>query len=216
MSRTMNASHPSIVIIVSGSRHWTNKKAMDMAFRIVFAEFIAPRIDTLGEIVLLHGGARGADTMSESAFRDAYDALMASSPPPQSRRRIRTRIERSPPDWDRYLKAAGPIRNAEMFAARLLYADHIILHFHDALHAGESKGTKHMYDLCMQAVRGTPPTGKKTKTTKKKKSSGPVRFCHFESRDTADQMTQKVVAAGMAHLPSPVPPNDDNDDVHAV
>jgi hypothetical protein len=173
----MNASKPSIVIIVSGSRHWSNKKAMDTAFRIVFAEFIGPRADKIGEIVLMHGGARGADKMSESSFQEAYEAL--------GQRRIRIRIERRPPDWDTYGKPAGPIRNAEMFSARLMYADHIILHFHDALKGG-SKGTKQMYELCT--------------STNKKKSSKPVRFCHFESKDSADEMTQKVTAAGMESL----------------
>lgn len=61
--------------------------------------FLASELDSLSPSVVIHGGARGADTL---AHRWAQNHCVP--------------IERYPADWDRYGRAAGPIRNVEMLA----------------------------------------------------------------------------------------------------
>lgn len=75
-------------VIVTGSRHWTEDHF----------PFIASVIANLppGSVVL-HGAARGVDTLAARAATDAGHA-----------------VEPYPAKWDSYGKRAGPIRNAVM------------------------------------------------------------------------------------------------------
>ena len=84
-------------------------------------------------IIIVSGGARGADLLGE---RYAQENGFA--------------IERYPADWDRYGKSAGPRRNREMAKA----GDYVIC-FWD----GESRGTKSMIEYAK--VFGKPVTIKK-------------------------------------------------------
>jgi hypothetical protein len=53
----------------------------------------------VGEITLVHGGARGADALAA-----------------ETAARLGMRVEAHPADWKRHGRAAGMIRNAEMVA----------------------------------------------------------------------------------------------------
>lgn len=76
------------------------------------------------EIEIVSGTARGADLLGEQYARErGYP------------------IQQFPADWDKYGKAAGYKRNAEMAA----YADALIC-FWD----GKSRGSKHMIDLARE------------------------------------------------------------------
>lgn len=77
-------------VLVTGSRNWENRLVIRSALDLVhFAQ---------GRCVLVSGACpTGADRMAEK--HATY---------------LRWTIERHPADWDRYGKAAGPRRNAEM------------------------------------------------------------------------------------------------------
>jgi hypothetical protein len=77
-------------ILVCGSRHWTDKSAIRRALSA-----FEP-----GDVVI-HGGAPGADTIAGEA------ALV-----------LGLKVEIYPADWERYGKAAGPIRNQLMIDSK--------------------------------------------------------------------------------------------------
>lgn len=75
------------------------------------------------DIEVVCGGARGVDVNGKAwALARGYPVIDF------------------PADWDTHGKAAGLIRNADM----ALYATHALI-----MWDGESKGTKHMIDLCV-------------------------------------------------------------------
>lgn len=74
------------------------------------------------EVVIVSGGARGADKLGEQFARE-YDFP----------------VELYPADWNTYGKRAGYLRNKEMAEV-----SDIAFIFWD----GNSPGTKHMIDLC--------------------------------------------------------------------
>lgn len=77
-------------VLVCGSRTWTDQYPILWALR-------ALRIDYREELVVIEGGAAGADTCA----REAADRLSVWR-------------QQFPADWQRYGKAAGPIRNQQM------------------------------------------------------------------------------------------------------
>lgn len=106
-------------LLVTGSRDWTDSRTMALALTKAWHE-----LGGVG-VVLVHGGARGADTMAE-----------------QIGKRIGFEIERHPADWSMG-KAAGHIRNQRMVD---LGADLCL-----AFPIGESRGTRHCMALAVQA-----------------------------------------------------------------
>ena len=73
-------------VIVCGSRHWTDRKRIADRLR----EFVA-------HTTIVHGGARGADRIAgEEAKKRGL------------------KVEVHPANWERYGRAAGPIRNHKM------------------------------------------------------------------------------------------------------
>ena len=104
-----------IRILVTGSRNWDDLETM--------IEALAPYDDYKGTKVLVHGCAKGADTMA------AYIALS-----------LGWEVEGHPADWDTHGKAAGHIRNHQMVK---LGADVCL-----AFPLGESRGTRG----CMKAA----------------------------------------------------------------
>lgn len=88
--------------------------------------------------VVLHGNARGIDTMvrhfCESLREDVY-------------------VQPYPADWNRHGRAAGPIRNEAMLdhllTAQQRKREIGVLAFHDDLDG--SKGTKHMVGIARKA-----------------------------------------------------------------
>lgn len=98
-------------VLVCGDRNWTNRK------------LILERLKQLeGEIIIVEGGARGADSLAGSVAKELGYGL---------------RIY--PAQWTTHGKAAGPIRNRQM-----LDTEHpdLVIAFHNNLEA--SKGTKDM------------------------------------------------------------------------
>jgi hypothetical protein len=82
-------------ILVTGSRDWTDRDALNNAL----ADVVRP-IPAHQEIVIVHGAAKGADTMADQWAR-IYGAT----------------VEAHPANWAKHGRKAGPIRNAVMVAA---------------------------------------------------------------------------------------------------
>lgn len=75
-------------VLVCGSRNWTDRQR------------IADLLEALpapASVTIVHGGARGADRIAG-----------------EEAQRLGMRVEIHPADWERYGRAAGPIRNREM------------------------------------------------------------------------------------------------------
>jgi len=98
-------------VLISGDREWTDY------------EIIHSILKKFGEgTVVIHGAARGADTLAGRAGEAlGYEVL------------------KFPAQWDKYGRAAGPIRNQQMIDEGK--PDRIIA-FHDDIKS--SKGTKDM------------------------------------------------------------------------
>lgn len=107
-------------ILITGSRNWVDEHIMEAAI----VEAIRGK-DVKG-VTLIHGNAKGADTMSGKIAR-FYDL----------------NIEVYPADWETHGKAAGPIRNSQMVK---LGADVCL-----AFPLGESRGTRHCMKIAEKA-----------------------------------------------------------------
>ena len=102
-------------ILVSGSRGWTDK------------EVIAAALPQYGDVLIIHGGARGADKI---AGKIAIE------------RGLNQRI--FIPEWSKFGKRAGILRNIQMLKEGM--PDEGLV-FWD----GKSRGAKHMLDLLRKA-----------------------------------------------------------------
>lgn len=106
-------------LLVTGSRNFDDRKKMSRAFKRVLEKF-----GYTDDLTLISGGARGADSLAESIFRNwGFN------------------VEVHKAEWDRYGKRAGHIRNSEMVKSG---ADICV-----AFPIGESRGTRN----CMDQVR---------------------------------------------------------------
>lgn len=90
----------SLRILITGSRRWSDRQ--------VIAEALAAQLRDHRDrnpITLVHGGARGADSIADRIWRQwAFVADLAEP-------------EVHEAHWARHGCAAGPLRNAEMVAA---------------------------------------------------------------------------------------------------
>jgi hypothetical protein len=118
MGRTTN----KLKVIIAGSREFTDKK---MLFNK--AGWWYGTLPNTPEIIVVSGGARGADELGESWAE--YMQFMKLQYPVTA------------DDWDRHGKKAGILRNVEM--AKI---GDVLLAFWD----GQSKGTKHMIDEALR------------------------------------------------------------------
>lgn len=84
-------------ILITGSRHWRDRDTIRRAIVDTIDRWTAD--GGCGYVTVVHGGARGADTIAGEIARE-----------------LRCVVEVHPADWQRYGRAAGPIRNAEMVA----------------------------------------------------------------------------------------------------
>lgn len=112
-------------ILVTGSRSWTDRKAIEDA---LFDALVA----TDDDVVIVHGACpTGADEIASRfvSWIGGYDSGLTE--------------ERHPADWRRYGRAAGPNRNAEMVA---LGADLCLAFIHN-----QSRGATHCADLAEAA-----------------------------------------------------------------
>ena len=104
---------PEARVCISRSRDWTDEKT------------IYDVVTLLGKrTTIVHGGARGVDTIADQAAR-----------------RAGLDVEVHKADWAKHGKAAGPIRNREM-----LDTCEMLIAFWD----GQSKGTKNAIDTAMR------------------------------------------------------------------
>ncbi len=104
-------------VLVCGDREWTDESRMRRKMlQVGFPDKVA---------FLVHGGAKGADKMSEKL------ALEMGFP--------RERILKFDADWVKYKKAAGPIRNRKQYRET---KPHLVLAFHDC--PARSRGTVDM------------------------------------------------------------------------
>ena len=109
-------------VIIAGGRNFSNV----MLFRNTIRKYL---LDIKDEIEIISGGCSGADTMGEW-FAEDNDLKL-------------TVFEA---DWDKYGKAAGPIRNEQM-AKYAAESDRGIL---IAFPIGKSPGTRNMIKLANQ------------------------------------------------------------------
>lgn len=113
MAENITSTQPVFRVIVAGSRHYADYSQL----RGVCDNLLADKSRT-HRIVIVSGGAQGADSLGEDYARERGYSL-----------------KRYSAQWDKYGRAAGPIRNAEM--AR--NADALILFWN-----GKSSGSRNM------------------------------------------------------------------------
>ena len=103
-------------VVIAGCRNYTNYEEAKE-----YIDFCLSNIRKANEIIIVSGGAKGADTIGEK-YATENDF----------------KIERYIPDWKKYGKKAGPFRNEQM--ANL--CDFVICFWNK-----KSKGTKSMIDF---------------------------------------------------------------------
>ena len=87
-------------VLVTGSRSWTDYGTVQVEIGQVVAEQMALTGEAYPRITVVHGAARGADSLAAKAAAD-----------------YRLDTEPHPADWRQHGKRAGMIRNAEMVNA---------------------------------------------------------------------------------------------------
>ena len=113
-------------ILVCGDRKWDNHELIQDKFREVAGKE--------EELIIIHGCCSGADEQSEAVLwhvRRVCKICVDST--------CRFDVVRFPADWDKYGKAAGPIRNQQMIDEG---KPDIVLAFHNNI--AKSKGTMDM------------------------------------------------------------------------
>lgn len=118
-------------IIFCGSRDWTDKDKIKRVLTVLR--------DNLQPFTVIEGENGERDSIRSRAFRGAD--LIARDMAEE----LGISVEPHPADWDRYGRAAGPIRNKEMLNA----GAHAIVAFHDDL--TKSRGTRNMLDQAYAA-----------------------------------------------------------------
>lgn len=108
-------------ILVCGSRDWTNRALLSTVLDTVKHREIIE--------VIIEGEATGADTMAREWAED--NGIL---------------VKKFPADWDRYGKAAGPIRNKQMLVEG---KPDLVLAF--TLDLASSRGTKNMVMQALEA-----------------------------------------------------------------
>lgn len=109
-------------ILVTGSRAWVDEETIR---HVLIAQSHRLRVCAV-DVVIVHGGARGADAIADRLARE-YGC----------------QVEVVEADWDRYGKAAGPIRNAEMVSRGAVACLGFPI--------GVSRGTRHCLALAAAA-----------------------------------------------------------------
>lgn len=113
-------------ILVTGSRYWSDYDTFVRGLTVAI-ETLADENPDDKNIVVVHGGAPGADVMSERYVAQVQNFLSGKG------YTIRTEVH--PAEWDKYGKAAGPIRNQKMVD---LGADLVVAFFRKG---AQSRGT---------------------------------------------------------------------------
>jgi hypothetical protein len=106
-------------VLVCGDRHWVDRAAIKRELR----KFPA-------NTVIIEGEAKGADSLARDVALELGFKVLSF-----------------PADWDKYHRAAGPIRNRQMLTEG---KPDLVLAFHQDL--TRSKGTKNMVTLARRAL----------------------------------------------------------------
>ena len=107
---------PMVKVIIAGGRDYENYKELECV-----ADHMLGKLMDTHDIVIISGGARGADAMAmRYANHRGFELIVM------------------PADWDTHGKSAGYKRNAQMAEA----ATHLI-----AFWDGKSRGTANMIDI---------------------------------------------------------------------
>lgn len=101
-------------ILVSGDRNWTDRLLMESVLRQYFET---------QSCILIHGAARGADSMAETIAKKYLVTILSY-----------------PAQWETYGKKAGILRNAQMLSEHPDIEIALFFHYNIAT----SKGTKDM------------------------------------------------------------------------
>jgi hypothetical protein len=107
-------------VLVCGDRNWTNLEA------------IRRELSRHRPSVVIHGTARGADTLAGIAALE-----------------LGISVERYPANWTKYGRAAGPIRNRQMLE---IGRPDLVLAFHENI--ADSRGTADMIRIAEK--KGVP------------------------------------------------------------
>jgi len=108
-------------ILICGDRNWTNKeKIKDELIKSIENEPTLDKSKSPASIVVIHGGARGADKLAGEVAEELGMRVVVFSA-----------------KWEKFGIAAGPIRNIEMLNEN----PDLVLAFHNDL--SKSKGTAH-------------------------------------------------------------------------
>ena len=105
-------------LLVCGDRNWTDKRPIEA----YLSTFIP------GTTVVIHGGARGADTIAGEVATQ-----------------MGMTVEQYPADWAQYGRAAGPVRNRQMLNSQI----DLVVWFHRDI--ASSRGTRNMIAQAGQA-----------------------------------------------------------------
>ncbi len=130
----MSAERPAARVIFCGSRDWIDRDLI----ATVLSEYREMYGDSL---VVVHGAARGADTLAD-----------------EEARKLGIRVEAHPADWNRYGKSAGHVRNEKMAALGAVHTE--------AFWDGTSRGTWNMVKTSERhGIRWTLHYGKPPKAS---------------------------------------------------
>ena len=102
-------------VLVTGDRNWTD------------GDLIVAHLENYVPFTLVHGAARGADSLAAVAAVKLHQKVISYAA-----------------DWQLYGRAAGPIRNRQMLGE----LPDVVLAFHDNL--ALSKGTKDMVGIALK------------------------------------------------------------------
>lgn len=146
------SSSDAFYLLVAGSRTFTNQ----VLFADKMSDYIkALNLDSNTELVIIHGGARGADTLAGTYAKD---------------HKIKCQVFKA--NWNEFGKSAGYRRNEQMHQFIAQHPNRACICFWD----GQSKGTAHNFDLAkkfntkLDIVRIDETVGSQEPTT----SSEPV------------------------------------------
>lgn len=120
MKKTESVFNTFIRVLVIGSRNWRYRQPIE---RALTAERKKAKVHGFKDIIVIHGGARGADSLAEDVCTTEGIATCIM-----------------PARWYAFGKAAGPIRNAAMLSLE----PSVVLVFHKDI--SKSKGTKNFLD----------------------------------------------------------------------
>lgn len=115
-------------ILITGSRDWQDYATIHLALSRVIKEYFAPNKPKREDVLIIHGGAMGADSLA-GEWATAYKA-------PQ---KVYT------PDWKGQGKKAGILRNQQMLDENPDIA--LVI----AFWKNKSKGTAHMINYAKKA-----------------------------------------------------------------